>query len=78
MRFSIYHICIILAIKLVALFTLWWYFFSMPISHHMTVKVDHMEQQLLDTKPKMNQSHHATIPHEISAKELRVNHERAR
>ena len=78
MRFSIYHICVIIAIKLATLFTLWWYFFSTPVSHHMTVKIDHMEQHLLNTKIKTNQSHHATMPNQVVAKELIANRERDR
>jgi len=77
MRFSIYHICVIIAIKLAALFTLWWHFFSTPVSHDMTVKLDHMEQHLLDTKIKTNQSHRATITNPTVAKEI-VNRERDR
>lgn len=43
----LFHIGVIVAIKLIALTTLWYYFFSQPISHNMTVKTEHMANHLL-------------------------------
>lgn len=43
----LFHISIIVVIKLIALTTLWYCFFSQPISHNMTVKTEHMAHHLL-------------------------------
>lgn len=57
-RSPLYDIGIILCIKLMAVIALWWYFFSAPVSHDMTVDAQLMEQHFLDTESSKTTSHH--------------------